>query len=217
MTDNTPDPTDQIGKFFDVVPPHKTAASPTSRPVITSSPPQNDPMVKESVAPVAAGQPSPTVASPNANAAGSEPSKTEAPSAPSTSTETTSPDSSMGVSEEIRQAMVETHGGPPPPDKSKIEPVAPPAEASQTEPESKPAAVVDMNAQPPVETKHNTAAPAEKTANQVIVKHHQPTAFWRRTWFILLALIILIVIVDLLLDAGIIKTTFPHTHFFNKN
>ena len=53
----------------------------------------------------------------------------------------------------------------------------------------------------------------------VVAEHRKPRKFAQKTWFILLILFVVIVILDLLLDAGILKsatTSIPHTHFFGK-
>ncbi|HUD10140.1 MAG TPA: hypothetical protein VMR28_00530 [Candidatus Saccharimonadales bacterium] len=173
-------------KFFDVVPPHKTAASPTSRPIVTvNQPEQPDPML------MAADNKPP------------EPAKIPIHSE--------SADKSVTQAEPTRELA---------PDSKPVKPEAPPKELAISD-TGELSSTVPLVPDTPAVTAGlitpDTVGPTEPS-KIVVARHRHSITFWRRTWFILTLLIIVIALVDMLLDAGVLKTTttnnIPHTHFF---
>jgi hypothetical protein len=93
----------------------------------------------------------------------------------------------------------------------------PPTEGASAAIEEKTAEPVAAGVAMPDNQPINEPAPEvpQITKQKMVVSHHKgkKSGLWS-VLIILLALVVLIIVVDLLFDVGIIKSTVPHTHFF---
>lgn len=196
MSDNLPQAKDEGPKFFDVMRPGKTPPPPTSRPIIASSPAQPDPMVK----PVEPPQPPvPTAEAPTSDQPvpqtpqNAEDYTDQQPTAVNVEADAKADDQPVP---QVDQAAVDQ-----PPAQSEPE-VQPPTEQSSVNNQA------EGQTQPTPETAAN---------NQVVVVHHaKSNKAFKLTILIFSIVIIVIIVFDLLMDAGILKLGLPHTNFLGK-
>lgn len=237
MSDTNPKPTNQSapvssGKVFDVMRPGQAPADATSKPVIVG----HKPMVDRSVSVNGVGEPqslldgrqkisiapSPDAAKaadalavqPPAALAGESPVTSHEPvqttpvpsvGAPTVETDQANPNEPLLEAEAPAHAETPMSGsvvGPSP---------AQPAQTNSAPPQAVPSPAVTLDDLDD-DTVAQTAAPV---LDQVVVSHHRRGgSMWAVLLIILLIIVLAAVAVDLLLDAGVIKTSLniPHTH-----
>ena len=228
-TPGAPTPPRPRGKVFDVMAPGKTRAHPASRPVVIGhkAAAQQAQMTVSGIG-ESDGRDKLLAVHKKSEVAPTEPVAAE--SEPTTSTPAGSADTTP-VEPVVAAATA--------PDPLLDEPTTPPtptptdSPAPTPEPEDKQDDALDAVAMEPDEPApstteqmptptpvHDDPVPEDvappSIEHQVVVSHHstEPRSTGKLIGLILLALFFVIVVVDILMDAGVITTSLPHTHFF---
>jgi hypothetical protein len=195
MNDQTTNSEPKSNKVFDIMPPGRTAPSPTSRPVIiTSRPAQVEDTTLTKAVPVSGiSEASDVKADTQSIAVDSEPEVL-------TETSVTKPVLANPWTVEEEQSE---EGGTTSGNGEEQEPLSKTSNEEESENGSEPAGVEQAKT---------------LSDKQIIVAHHsKPVAVKRNV--ILLAILLIIVVVaaiDLMLDAQILKSSLPHTHFLKQ-
>jgi hypothetical protein len=203
-----PGPPRPRGKVFDVMAPGKAPAHPTSRPVVIGHRQQaqetqvsvsgiGGPGPRDNLLDVHQKvelQPAGHVDATDETSKDLVPHQAEHPTSPASE-----PDSQPAASQEDALAVVAMEPESPAPAPLPPEPASPVSE------------------QPGNDSVPDIVSPTVELDRQVVVSHHTtaPSSTWKFVGLIALAVFFALVVLDILLDAGVISSSaIPHTHFF---